>query len=228
MFPIPFNFPFRKKDGSLSTIGDEIGGGGGSSYTLPTASANTKGGVKIGTGLIMDGEVLKNTNPTPATPYTLPVASADTLGGVKVGTNLSIDENGVLSASGGGGGGSAKHKHYITLADNSLSDGNHVIFIEVETDTATKIFSSFSNYNFATALLDIATALNFSLSIGETLDYPVNGWFYSNSNKIPLCAVRFDYTSDKIGRVIGVGYYESYNALWDYNLNATFCNEVVV
>ena len=34
--------------------------------------------------------------------YVLPVASSSTLGGVKVGTNLSIDENGVLSATGGG------------------------------------------------------------------------------------------------------------------------------
>lgn len=34
----------------------------------------------------------------------LPIASASTLGGIKVGTNLSIDENGVLSATGGGGG----------------------------------------------------------------------------------------------------------------------------
>lgn len=33
----------------------------------------------------------------------LPVASADTLGGVKVGEGLSINESGVLSASGGGG-----------------------------------------------------------------------------------------------------------------------------
>ena len=33
--------------------------------------------------------------------YTLPVASADTLGGIKIGENLSIDENGVVSASGG-------------------------------------------------------------------------------------------------------------------------------
>ena len=30
MFPIPFNFPFRKSDGTLSTIGAEMGGGGGS------------------------------------------------------------------------------------------------------------------------------------------------------------------------------------------------------
>lgn len=34
--------------------------------------------------------------------YTLPVASANTLGGIKVGANLSIDQDGVLSATGGG------------------------------------------------------------------------------------------------------------------------------
>ena len=33
-------------------------GGGGSSYTLPTASSSTKGGVKIGTDLSMNGEFL--------------------------------------------------------------------------------------------------------------------------------------------------------------------------
>lgn len=102
MFPLPFNIPFRKKDGTLSTLGDELnnGGGGGSSYTLPTASANVKGGVKIGEGLTMDGEVLKNTNPTPATPYNLPVASANVLGGVKIGNGVNIDENGVISVTG--------------------------------------------------------------------------------------------------------------------------------
>lgn len=36
--------------------------------------------------------------------YTLPIASAETLGGVKIGENLNIDENGVLSASGGDSG----------------------------------------------------------------------------------------------------------------------------
>lgn len=53
MFPIPWNFPFRKKDGSLGKI-EDLGG----SYTLPTASTETKGGVKIGSGLTMTGEVL--------------------------------------------------------------------------------------------------------------------------------------------------------------------------
>lgn len=36
--------------------------------------------------------------------YTLPTASSDTLGGIKVGDGLTIDQNGVLSATGGGGG----------------------------------------------------------------------------------------------------------------------------
>lgn len=98
MFPIPFNYPFKKSDGTLSTIGSEIAAGGGS-YTLPTASDTTKGGVKIGSGLTMTGEVLSNDNPTP---YSLPTASAEVLGGIKVGSGLSITD-GVLSASGGGG-----------------------------------------------------------------------------------------------------------------------------
>ena len=37
------------------------GGGGGGSYTLPTASPTTKGGVKIGAGLQMEGDVLNAT-----------------------------------------------------------------------------------------------------------------------------------------------------------------------
>lgn len=96
MFPLPWNFPFRKKDGTIIDINDAMGGGGGEPYVLPTASAETKGGVKIGSGLTMDGEVLNNSNPTP---YSLPTASAETLGGIKVGSGLSIDD-GVLSAGG--------------------------------------------------------------------------------------------------------------------------------
>lgn len=67
MFPIRWNFPFRKKNGALSTIGAEIEGAG--SYTLPTASAETKGGVKIGEGLSMTGEVLSADAQLPA--YTI-------------------------------------------------------------------------------------------------------------------------------------------------------------
>lgn len=57
MFPIPWNKAFRKKDGTIVNMEDAMSGGGGG-YTLPTASAETKGGVKIGDGLEMIGEVL--------------------------------------------------------------------------------------------------------------------------------------------------------------------------
>lgn len=93
MFPIPFNFPFRKSNGAMTTIGDAISEGGGS-YTLPTASADTKGGVKIGSGLSMSGEVLNAT-------AELPAYSSATAGKV-----LTVDENGDLEwdTKGSGGG----------------------------------------------------------------------------------------------------------------------------
>jgi hypothetical protein len=46
----PYLVYSSEKDATL----DESGGGGGS-YTLPTASAETLGGVKVGTGLAIDG-----------------------------------------------------------------------------------------------------------------------------------------------------------------------------
>ena len=42
------------------------GGGGGSSYTLPTASASTLGGVKVGSGLTITDGVLSADGVTPA------------------------------------------------------------------------------------------------------------------------------------------------------------------
>lgn len=74
----------------------ERSGGAGESYTLPIASAETLGGIKVGDNLSINSE----TGALSATEYTLPTAAADTLGGVKVGSGLSIAD-GVLSASGG-------------------------------------------------------------------------------------------------------------------------------
>lgn len=64
-------------------------------YTLPTATATVLGGIKIGSGLSIDGNGVVSA----ATAYSLPTASATILGGIKVGTNLSIDANGVLSST---------------------------------------------------------------------------------------------------------------------------------
>lgn len=87
----------------------------GSSYTLPLASNNTRGGIKLSSST--QGGTPNGITTTPGrtyavqvnsteqavvnvpwtdTTYTLPTASASTLGGVKVGNGLSIS-NGVLS-----------------------------------------------------------------------------------------------------------------------------------
>lgn len=52
-----------RKDATFTVVPFKIaagggGGGGGTPYTLPTASASVKGGIKIGSGLKMTGEVL--------------------------------------------------------------------------------------------------------------------------------------------------------------------------
>lgn len=62
-------------------------------YTLPPASADTRGGVRVGQGLTILGDVLMSD----AKNFTLPAATADSLGGVKVGSGLTITD-GVLSA----------------------------------------------------------------------------------------------------------------------------------
>lgn len=52
--------------------------------------------------------------------YTLPAASSDTLGGVKVGDGLTIDDDGVLSATGGGG------QEYVAGDGISIDEGSSV------------------------------------------------------------------------------------------------------
>lgn len=87
----------------------------GSSYTLPLASNNTRGGIKLSSSTqggtpngitttsgrtyavqVNSSEQAVVNVPWTDTTYTLPTASASTLGGVKVGNGLSIS-NGVLS-----------------------------------------------------------------------------------------------------------------------------------
>ena len=81
-----------------------------SEYTLPVASSSVLGGVKAGTGVVIDtngvisaetfsGSYLDLTDtPTFPVAYTLPTASATVLGGVKIGSGITIS-NGVISAS---------------------------------------------------------------------------------------------------------------------------------
>jgi len=63
-------------------------------YSLPTATASVLGGIKIGSGLTIDGSGVV----TAAGTYTLPAATVSALGGVIVGTGLSVT-SGTVSVS---------------------------------------------------------------------------------------------------------------------------------
>jgi hypothetical protein len=65
-----------------------------SAYTLPTASSTVLGGVKIGSGISIDGSGVISASAG----YTLPNATTSTLGGVIVGTGLSVS-SGTVSAN---------------------------------------------------------------------------------------------------------------------------------
>lgn len=67
MFPLNWNIPFIKKNGKRTTIGAALENAG-TPYTLPTASETTKGGVKIGDGLVMTGDTL-SIESSGGTPY---------------------------------------------------------------------------------------------------------------------------------------------------------------
>jgi hypothetical protein len=61
---------------------------------LPLAAANTRGAVRIGSGISIDGDGVISAS----SGYTLPTATGSVLGGVKVGTGVSITD-GVISVS---------------------------------------------------------------------------------------------------------------------------------
>ena len=79
---------------TVDTKGRVTAGTNPSGYSLPTATASVLGGIKIGSGLSIDGSGVV----TAAGTYTLPNATVSTLGGVIVGSGLSVS-SGTLSAN---------------------------------------------------------------------------------------------------------------------------------
>ena len=71
-------------------------------YTLPIASEDTLGGIKIGNGLDIDPDGTVNVSLEDDAEYVLPIASPIQLGAIKVGQNLEIEEDGTLNAFGEG------------------------------------------------------------------------------------------------------------------------------
>lgn len=99
------------------------GGEGGGSYTLPVASEDTLGGIKVGSGLTIDSGGTLNANPGG---YTLPAATDSTLGGVKIGSGITVDSAGTISVEAQSGGSSEDWTWYsmAEYQDMSQSDKN--------------------------------------------------------------------------------------------------------
>jgi len=83
-----------------------------SAYTLPTASATVLGGVKIGSGISIDGTGVISASAS----YTLPSATTATLGGVIVGTGLGVT-SGTISVTYGTTAGTACQGNDSRLSD---------------------------------------------------------------------------------------------------------------
>ena len=125
---------------------------GANAYSLPTASASTLGGVKVGSNLAIDSStgvlsgnysaattsasgLMSSTDKSKldgiaanANNYSLPTAAAGTLGGVKVGSNLSIDSSGVLSGSYSNATTSAAG--LMSASDKTALDGKPDVYVQ--------------------------------------------------------------------------------------------------
>ena len=123
-----------------------------------------------GQGITWDATNMVWKNATIGSSYTLPIASSNTLGGIKVGTGLTIDNNGVLSATGGGGavyiGSSA---HATTVSDitlsGTISSGQVLYYAGGNTWT-----------NAYVELSDVALPSSISSSSGYMYYSNVSGW----------------------------------------------------
>ena len=126
-FPLNDDMAYIENTGKRTTLGNKIGsGGGGEPYSLPTASDDTKGGVKIGNGLTMTGEVLSADAQVPAH------TSAE------AGKVLTVNDDGELEWNESGGAGGV----YVGTNDPSASVGddgdyyykrrNYVKWLEIE------------------------------------------------------------------------------------------------
>ena len=102
-----------------------------SAYTLPTASASTLGGVRIGSGISIDGSGIISASAG----YTLPAATTTTLGGVIVGTGLGVS-SGTVSVTYGTASGTACQGNDARLSDARVPT-SHTHTVSQVTDAGT-------------------------------------------------------------------------------------------
>lgn len=93
--------------------------------------------------------------------YTLPIASEETLGGIKIGENLTIDENGVLSASGGTNNNIPSF--FIDIPSQPLNENNTGIKYTLPTSFNEKLTTNLNN------ILDIYQTFSIQFLINNIL-----------------------------------------------------------
>lgn len=145
-------------------VGDGISLGGLEVLTANTTATSTASGVvKVGTGLNVDGNGFLNLN----------TATTSTIGGVIVGSGLTVDQYGVLTATGGGGG------DFSTLTNQKLFTTSSVVFAQVDATTASFVVGIFSGdvsaanvyvpgYINSGTLVQPNVASNYNLLVGTT------------------------------------------------------------
>ena len=93
--------------------------------------------------------------------YTLPIASEETLGGIKIGENLTIDENGVLSASGGANNNIPSF--FIDIPSQPLNENNNGTKYTLPTSFNEKLTTNLNN------ILDIYQTFSIQFLINNIL-----------------------------------------------------------
>ena len=130
--------------------------------------------------------------------YTLPTASADTLGGVKVGSGLAIDNEGVLSASGGDNaftfiyesvyGGSLRAITPFNDLLAAINDRKSIYIQKGESGMSIPVQSAFANYQNT----EIYIFVN-STSIEYGIDQPIISLtIYTFTNENSLTSKNFE------------------------------------
>jgi hypothetical protein len=140
-------------------------------YILPTATANTLGGVKIGDNINIDstGHI------------SVPTAGSSTAGVIKVGTGLTIDANGVLSSDISNLPQATKNTLGVVYVDdelNTLSQNpvqNAVVSLEMAEIDGTVSGLSTTVTNLGTTVTNLGTSVtNLNTSLGTLSDTVTN------------------------------------------------------
>ena len=180
-------------------------------YALPTASSNTKGGIKIGNNLSMDGEVLNAVDTTynnatsttagllsasdkskldgiaeGANAYTLPTAASNTKGGVKVGDGLTIS-NEVLSNSGVRNVAESNNNGTIAFNINGTTTNINVKGLDSAAYTATTNYATSTHVHGNINNSGIVTTST-TIASGDSILITDN----SDSSKIKKASITFD------------------------------------